>query len=355
MSRRMMMITQIVDEDDANLAVTIKWIRSLAEKVEHLRVIALRTGRYNLPENVSVHSLKGNEDSSRPYKLFRLWSLVARHIAKTDYLFIHQGQIYTLLVAPIFRLLRKPVVFWKTYGYLPWTVELGLKFVDGVVTASERSFPMETAKKIVTGHGVDLEQFDPSGSSREPFSDETVRMATTGRVSPDKQIDRMIDLIEQGPAHWKLSIYGEPVRDDEIEYYRSLKERTSTEPLNQKIHWKGAVNYEEIPKEIEQIDLFLNFSKTRSVDKAVVEALALGRPVVTTNPAFEEIEALRDYPYFAGTPANDEIQSLIDDWTEFSDEERTQYGNRARYWVRKNHSLSQFTTNLINVFDELSR
>jgi glycosyltransferase involved in cell wall biosynthesis len=58
--------------------------------------------------------------------------------------------------------------------------------------------------------------------------------------------------------------------------------------LADQVTFKGAVNQAELPGIFNASRLFINFSKT-ALDRAVVEAMACGVPVFSTNPCVAEI------------------------------------------------------------------
>jgi len=51
----------------------------------------------------------------------------------------------------------------------------------------------------------------------------------------------------------------------------------------------GPKEYKDLPDTLSQADLFINVSRTGSIDKAVLEAMALNIPVLTSNEAFKEL------------------------------------------------------------------
>lgn len=347
-----MVLTQVVDAEDSNLGVTLHWIRALAQHCERITVIALRAGKYELPSHVTVRTLEDSSRTGRLLKTLRLLWLVLPLAVSASGLLVHQIQLFAILAGPWFRLAGKPVLMWKTHGHPPWTMQVALATIDRVLTASEASFPMDTPGKTVIGHGIDMNRFHAARKGRSPFSSPPFRLMHAGRISPTKRVEEMVDLVQESPGDLRLELhlYGESVRQDEARYERQLRYRTRED---ERIHWHGPRPYAEMPVVLREHDLFLNFSDTDSVDKSVLEALALSRPVLTTNSAFRELSVLRPYPFYAESIDPRRLTRAIRRWIELPDHELEQYARSARNYVVENHSLQSWAGSVVRCFREV--
>ncbi len=346
-----MVLTQTVDASDANLGVTLHWIRALAERCRKVTVIALRTGEYDLPSHVTVHALAPSSRRGRLLKTLRLWRLILPLAASASGLFVHQIQLFSLLAGPWFRVFGKPVFMWKTHGHPPWTMRLALAVIDRVLTASDESFPLETPRKTVIGHGIDTDRFAPSDGGRVPFLEAPYQLVHAGRISPTKRVKEMVRLVRAAAPEvpLELHLYGESVREDERRYEDQLRRRTRGD---ERIHWHGPRAYSEMPRLLRQHDLFLNFSRTDSVDKSVLEALASSRPVLTTNPAFRDLSPLRPYPYYVESTDPGELTRALRQWGGLPERKIEEYGRTARNYVIQRHSLPSWAGSVIRAFEE---
>ena len=54
---RLLIVTQVVDQNDSVLGFFHRWIEEFAKNCEKVHVICLKESVHNLPENVAVHSL----------------------------------------------------------------------------------------------------------------------------------------------------------------------------------------------------------------------------------------------------------------------------------------------------------
>ena len=165
---RVLLITQEIDENSALLGVTLTWIRHLAPKVDHVAVLALSVGAASLPANVSLYSM-GKERSANKLFLLRnfyrhLWGLLRRR--EVDVVFVHMVPRYAILAAPLARLFRVPIVLWNAHGTVSRYLRIAHNLVAAVVTASPESFRINSPKRIVTGHGIDVDYF--TAAEQEP-------------------------------------------------------------------------------------------------------------------------------------------------------------------------------------------
>src|SRR4029079_13787429 len=68
-------------------------------------------------------------------------------------------------------------------------------------------------------------------------------------------------------------------------YLEKLRELTITLGLHEQVSFREGVAHQAVAPLYQQSTLFLSASRTGSLDKAVLEALACGRPVITCNEA----------------------------------------------------------------------
>jgi len=73
---KLLIITQIVDRDDAILGFFHRWIEEFAKHCEQITVICLKEGKHNLPKNVQVLSLGKEDGASKVRYLFNFYRFV---------------------------------------------------------------------------------------------------------------------------------------------------------------------------------------------------------------------------------------------------------------------------------------
>jgi glycosyltransferase involved in cell wall biosynthesis len=72
-------------------------------------------------------------------------------------------------------------------------------------------------------------------------------------------------------------------------YAEKIKGLVREKGLEHKIHFYGERPYSDIAEILREHDLFINISRTGSLDKAVLEAMACGLTVLTSNEAYRTV------------------------------------------------------------------
>ncbi len=287
---KLLMITRKVDRNDSLAGFTYTWVKAFAELVAELHVICLEKGdTTGLPENCNIYSL-GKELKKDRWSEFVLFHRYAKRIVpNVDAIFSHQNPEYGILIAPWAKAYKKKLIAWYTHRAVTWRLRLMTALCTTVVTASKESFRLPTKKLKVLSHGIDTDHFVSVPQS----SSTAKRLLSVSRLSPSKHIEMMISLLPALSEHMKekiqLRIVATPARPGDHAYAEKLRKQVSDMKLEQYVQFITSVPYTDLPQEYAQADLFLNFSDTGSLDKAVLEALSCGIPVLTTNIAFKEI------------------------------------------------------------------
>jgi len=140
---RLLLFNLATDVDDPILGFTTRWIQALAERVEYIHVITMRTGRVEAPDNVRVYSVgkeKGYSEPHRAAEFYRHLLGVLRH-DRIDACFSHMIPIFTVLAAPLLKLKRIPIVTWYLHPSLTKTLKLAHHLSDYMVTGLPTSYP----------------------------------------------------------------------------------------------------------------------------------------------------------------------------------------------------------------------
>ncbi len=274
---RLLVITQRVDANDTNLGVHISWLRELATRAD-LTVIAQSVGSYELPPNVRVISLGKEKGASKLVQLTRLKWYTFCQLRRNDACLVLMVAWYAALAGWYGKLLRRPVYLWYTHKHVPLSLRVANLFVRRIFTASNESLRLDTKKKLILGHAIPLDAF-ALGTGRDPHVVKTI-----GRISRSKRLEDIAQAVASLNASGmtlRFEIIGEPVTADDKAYAASL--------ASEHVTLRGGMPYADIAKEYQTAGVFVNASDTGSLDKAVLEAMATGCPVVTSNVAFKAI------------------------------------------------------------------
>ena len=332
-------ICQAVDENDSIMAGTLTWIRVLARKsdVEYIRVIALREGNYNFPDNVSVTCVGRN---------FRLWTLVHFYLevvktvlsTRAGCFFIYQGGPYPALLLPFKIFMRKRIYQWKAHPHIGPSMRFYAKFCDHkVFTSTQNAFPLELPNVRVVGQGIDVSQFCPKPVRK--IGD----LVTVTRVSPRKRLDSMLLALAECKrsfgVSYRLDIYGPTFKQD-YGYRRDLEVYIEDLGLSEEVVFKGPVRHDQLPGILNRYRVFLNFCET-ALDRSVVEAMACGLPVISTNPCVEQILPSSYRLLIASTLNTAEQAEKLFNLISLNETKLSKIGQNLREIVLRDHSIEK--------------
>lgn len=300
---KLLIVTQAVDDEDPILGFFCRWLTEFAKHCEHIEVICLQEGKHELPANVHVHSLgKEHGTASRATYARRFLSLVWRLRRKYDVVFVHMNPEYVILAGPLWRLWRKHIGLWYTHGTVSLRLRFAVLLARTVFTASEASMRVHTSKKRVVGHGLDLAEFPFAPA---PVSDTPLSLVTIGRRS----IVKRIEMLERAAA-----LAGERLTVIE------------------------GVSHARIPDLLAGAHLFLHASATGSLDKAPLEALASGVPVITAN---DELGRSGSPGVITVEPSAESFAAAISQAREVRPWADNARREAARAWVVGHHNLAR--------------
>jgi glycosyltransferase involved in cell wall biosynthesis len=222
---------------------------------------------------------------------------------------------------------------------------LAEKLVDKIFTASPESFRLKSKKIVITGHGIDTEKFQNTKHKtqiKHKAQSTKQKILTAGRIAPVKNYEILIEaaeILKTRGFDFEVKIAGAPILEKDEIYFEKLKGIIKEKKLENIIIFVGSIPYRSIPEFYQEGDLFVNLSDTGSIDKAILEAMACGLLVLTSNEAFKNILAEK---YFT-TKNPEEIAEKIIILS------RANPDSDLRDCVVKNHGLEALIKKIINL------
>jgi glycosyltransferase involved in cell wall biosynthesis len=149
----------------------------------------------------------------------------------------------------------------------------------------QRGIPPEHVTTVY--NGVDVERFDRARPARERIRREwgvpegTTLLGVVARLSRLKGYEVMLDALREltkDAAPWRAVFVGENV--EEPDYVASLKRRVEEMGLGDRILFAGY--REDVPEVLSALDVFVLSSLVEPFGTVVIEAMAAGKPVVST-------------------------------------------------------------------------
>lgn len=335
---RLLIVTQVVDRTDPVLGFFHAWIEALASRCDEITVICLQKGEYVLPKNVQVLSLgKENGPASSLMYAFRFYKRVWQIRGSYDAVLVHMNPEYVVLAGWLWRLTGKRVVLWYTHKSVDVKLRLAVFFANAIATASPESLRLQTQKKVVLGHGIDLARYTQSHTLIPGFP----RLLSVGRISETKNQRRIVEafkLLRGSMPGATLTIVGAPATKADQAYEASLK--TDVAEVGEHITLRGALPPQDMPALYGSHDLLVHASDTGSLDKVVLEALASGMRVVSTSDAFTETDLPVMRAHMDAAALSQAVEkSLLLSWD----------GSAARMQITKTHDLTVLTQRLMTL------
>lgn len=319
---KLLIVTQVMDTEHPILGFFVRWVEEFAKHCEQVHVVCLEAGKHSLPANVTVHSL-GKERSSTPSSLrgaelgeavetnrrsvleeersdgkgltwgewkilqklryaLRFYQLIWDLRHEYDAVFVHMNPIYAVVGAPVWWLLgkRKRVGLWYTHGTVSSMLRVAEKLVAMIFTATADSCKLESRKVIVTGHGIDTARFAPQTGPKD------LDLITVGRIARSKNLTALIDALALLPSEVTptLTIVGAAVTEAEQAYETELRAYISAKGLTARVIFAGKQTQRELPATLRRAKIFVTAAQNGSLDKAMLEAMACGLPIISMAP-----------------------------------------------------------------------
>lgn len=358
---KLLIVTQKVDINDDVLGFFHRWIEEFARHCEKVTVICLQKGEYKLPENVRVLSL-GKENFTdfknfRPYRLFQKLGYILnfyKHIWQErknyDAVFVHMNSIYVVLGGLFWKILGNKIALWYTHKAVNLKLRLAEKLVDKIFTASKESFRLPSEKVEISGHGIDISKFESGKRKVESDKKDKFKIITAGRIAEVKNLHFLAeaaDILKNKSFNFSVKIAGAPVLESDKIYFEKIKNLIQEKKLNDIIEFVGSIPNKDIGEFYQNGDLFVNFSDTGSIDKAILEAMACGLQILTSNEAFKNIVPSEN---FTAKNAEKIAQKII-----YLFNINNESNNILRNFVVENHILDSLVNKIIKFYEKIGK
>jgi len=354
-----LILTQRVDINDDVLGFMHSWVEEFAKHCEQIIVVCLQRGKHNLPKNVRVLSLGKEEFLRYPrhfrflrrlVALFRFYRYISEERGSYDKVFVHMNQEYVLLGGIFWKLWRKKIGLWYAHGSTSLSLKIAEKLSDIIFTSTKSGFRLKSDKVRVVGQGIDINTFKPGAEKKR---NDIFKIISIGRISPVKDYETLIKAVEilaEESVKLDVNIVGGVGMSKQKKYLEDLRKMIAEKRLGETINFIGAVPNKNIARYLQSADLFVNMSHTGSLDKAILEAMACGLPVLTCNEAL--IEVLGEYKeilmYNKGDYKN--LAKKIKLFADMEKEKREKIAKDLRDIVVRSHSLEGLIKKFVKMF-----
>tara|TARA_Y100000589_G_scaffold313221_1_gene334325 strand:+ start:1507 stop:2613 length:1107 start_codon:yes stop_codon:yes gene_type:complete len=355
-------ITQIYDENDPYRSNVVEWIRqiSINPKVDHIHILT-RYKSNSIPSNNC--SISNIQSKFKIIRFLKFYFEILKQIPKNSIIFIHMGGPYAINLFLFKILFRLKVYQWWAHPVLSISNRLGFYLtINKLFTCTESSFPINSPKKNIIGHGVDLNKFPLylSKNLNLTINSNKKSLVTSSRLTFRKNIHKMINLIDfmngRSRDNIQLIIYGSPLNKNDILYQNYLNELINRSNLCEFVKIFPAVDHSKLHSYYKSHNVYLNFSDT-ALDKSLLEAMSTGIPVLSCNKCLAETIEDKKFLKLMYFDKKDNLSVLSDKVKRFinlSEEELEEYKIKSHNIIKSKHSIEKLTNTIVNnIYDDI--
>jgi glycosyltransferase involved in cell wall biosynthesis len=352
---RLIFVTQLIDPDDPVLGFVVPQVRTLGA---HFDVVVIANEVRSVPDSLGADVITlGKEDGRRKLSRGRRYVSAIRSEVRANRsatILAHMCPIYVELAAPFAKRYGVPTMLWYVHPADSPTLRVAERLSDVVLTAFPGSYPRKGPKIEPIGHSIDTDVFEWSAP---PARDRgSIRLLALGRTSPVKGYDVMIRALasaRRAGVQAELRIVGPSVTALERRHRAELLALAETCAPGA-VRFEDGVRRSEVAALLRDADVLLNATEPGSADKVVFEAMAVGRPVLASSPAFDPLlggaSPSLSFPDRDDAALADRIAQLA--FASTVEIERT--GRALRTRIENEHSLRNWTMNVMRVATALS-
>lgn len=285
----LLIINYEMDPHSQVLSWQIRVAYALAENFN--QIIVLTHKQQNIDQRVpNVKIISFPFLANAPFRwlggeyILNIWIWFLHRKYHFDRCFMHMNYKWAYRFFLFFKLSKIPVSIWYAHGTVSWQLRLAHYFANKIITSTEEGFKISSKKVVYIGQGIDTDLF-----KLKKFR-HSINILYVGRISKVKRIDALIAVLavlanQIRMPKFTLTIIGGPLNEDDRKYYDEIYEQIVQNKLTEQIFLEGPVKHQQVADYYNDCFLHLSFSQTGSMDKTLMESLATGCPILTSNPA----------------------------------------------------------------------
>ena len=256
--------------------------------------------------------------------------------------------IYAVLAAPLARPLGTKVFLWYAHWNRTQDAGSAVRASNLVLSVDQRSVPVTSAKVVGIGHGIDVSDFTcaPAPPAR-PF-----RLAALGRYSAAKGLDSIIRAVARVRSEGldvELHTHGTASSAAEAATLDELRALVSELGVAESVELGGPIPRTEIPALLVASHALVNNMRPGAPDKVVYEAAAACRPVIVSNPVFDELLDDLQPPLRFAVDDVDGLAARITAVGSLDSEARGAIGTALRERVLARHSVDSWADAVVRL------
>jgi glycosyltransferase involved in cell wall biosynthesis len=192
-----------------------------------------------------------------------------------------------------------------------------------------------------------------------PRPDRPFTVISVGRISPVKDYETLLSaadtlINQQGRRDLRFVVVGGAGTAEQEEYVQHLQELVEARRLEAHVQFVGSVPHGRVVDYYRQADAFASTSRTGSLDKAGLEAMACGLPLLTCSEAFTNV--LGDFSNMLMFEEGniDDLARKILNVIEVRTGSQAVFERALREIVVQEHDVKRLMNRIVSVFEEVS-
>ena len=165
-------------------------------------------------------------------------------------------------------------------------------------------------------------------------------LISVGRIAFIKNYEPLIEaikIIKDDGINVSLTIIGEPTMSADFKYQDKLKKMVKDMEIEERIKFVGKITNNNLPNYYKKNKVYVNLSHTGSLDKTILEAMASGCVVLSSNDSAKKFLPSELIIKFENpNDLAEQIKKAI----------RWDVGDELRDYVVKNHSLPELVESI---------
>ncbi len=344
---RLFIINHCLDFDDPILSHQASTVLELAKHFHLVTVLTGRLGNFAAPPNVQIISTEWNPGSGlrNGFSTLRLGILNLIKL-RPDVVFTHMADLQAALLAPAIRFLRIRHVFWYAHAHNSKFLKCASLFVNVLVSSTQGSMPIKSRKVCLIGQSIDTSLFKFSRVNVKKSG----RYLHVGRIDSSKQIGLICEAyleVFSDENESSLTFIGSSSNPKSKSYQQQIYSQYEDAISVGKINFLAAVPRKSLPEVYSSYDVFIH-AFIGSLDKTLLEATAVGLPVVTINPEYGSEFGM----WSPGDSRSPTLQEELAAFLRFDADEIFREVNRRKLIINQFHSQDLWISKLLCLLKE---
>jgi glycosyltransferase involved in cell wall biosynthesis len=345
---RLVFVTQRVDPADPVLGATTAKIAALAARVDEVVVLADSATPEALPDNCRVRPFASATRLGRGIQFERALTAELSRRPRPTAVIAHMCPIYAVLAAPLARPLGTRVLLWYAHWNRTRMLDAAVRASNLVISVDARSVPVSSGKVIGIGHGIEVADFACS----PPAPSEPIELLALGRYSAAKGIETMVRavaLLRTEGLDARMRVHGTSSTPAEAAHLVELQALVTELGLGDSVELGAPVPRTEIPGLLARSMALVNNMRPGAPDKVVYEACASCRPVIVSNPLFDELldDVQPSLRFVLDDP--DQLADRVRSLAALDGNRRAEIGSTLRERVLARHSVDSWADAVVRL------